>query len=138
MTDRAQQIGNQAGQAEADQHEGDRQVARMARGARRRRQRGPQHSYHDHRHGDVLGSACVLAEHALSEEHQEDEPRRERGLDHDEGGEQQCDHLQRPSEDRQRRAEEPARAGEQPAQQRDAQVLVLWRLLRIGRLKRDP
>ena len=80
----------------------------------------------------------VLAEHPLPDEQQHEQARGERRLHDDQRREQQRDHLQRPAEDRQARAEHPARALEQAPDQRQAQVLLVGRLLGVHRLQRDP
>jgi len=72
----------------------------VARAARRRAQPRADHTDHDRRHRDVLVSTRVLAEHPLTDEHQHEQSRCERGLYHDQRREQQRDHLQRPTEDR--------------------------------------
>ncbi len=86
----------------------------------------------------MLGAARVLAEHALAEQQQHEQPRGERGLDDDQRSEQQGDHLQRPAEDRQAGAEHPAAAPEQPPHERQSQMLLVRRLARVHRLQRDP
>ncbi len=80
----------------------------------------------------------MLAEHPLTDEHQHEQPRCERGLYHDQRREQQSDHLQRPTEDRQAGAEHPAPALDQSPDQRQAQVVAAGRLLGVHRLERDP
>jgi len=69
--ERAQQVGQQARQADPEQHEHDRQaLAGVARAARGCAQAGADHPDHDRRHRDVLLFARVLAEHPLSQEHE--------------------------------------------------------------------
>jgi hypothetical protein len=80
----------------------------------------------------------VLAEHPLTDEHQHEQARGERGLHHDQRREQQRDHLQRPTEDRQARAEHPAPTLDQAPDQRQAQVVAVRRLLGVHCLERDP
>jgi len=70
VADRTQQVGQQAGQSEADEHEHDRQVAGVAGGAGRCGRRAAHHAEHDPGNRDVLFAPCVLAQHALAEEHQ--------------------------------------------------------------------
>jgi len=135
----AQQVGEQARSGQDDEHEQDRQpLGGVTRAARRRAQSRADHADHDRRHRDVLVAAGVLAEHALTHEHQHEQARGERGLHHDQWGEQQRDHLQRPAEDRQARAEHPAPAPDQPPHQRQAQVVLVGRLLGVHRLQSDP
>ncbi len=65
--DRAQQIGQQAREAEAEQHEADRQsLGGVAGAARRRAQAGADHADDDRADGDVLVAPGVLAEHPLA------------------------------------------------------------------------
>jgi hypothetical protein len=80
----------------------------------------------------------VLAEHPLSQEHQHEQAGGERGLHYDQRREQQREHLQWPAEDRQARSEHPAPALEEPPDQRQAQVLIVGRLLGVHRLEGDP
>jgi hypothetical protein len=80
----------------------------------------------------------VLAEHALAEDQQHQQPGGERGLDDHQRREQQRDHLQRESEHRQPGAEQPARARDEPARERETQVRIVRRLLGIQRLQCDP
>jgi len=137
--DCAQQVGQQAGQAETEQHERDRQPLRgVAGAARRRAQASADHAEHDRRDRDVLGASGVLAQHPLPQEQQHDQAGRERGLHHHQRREQQRQHLQRPAEDRQARAEHPAPTPDQPPDQRQAQVLFGGGLLGVHRLKGDP
>jgi len=110
----------------------------VARAARRRAQPRADHADHDRRHRDVLVGAGVLAKHPLAEEHQHEQAGRERRLHHHERREQQRDHLQRPAEDRQARAEHPTSAPDEAPHQRQAQVLLVGRLLGVHRLERDP
>jgi hypothetical protein len=139
VAERAQQVWEQACQAEADQHERDRQLlGGVAVAARRSEDAGADHPHHDRSHGHVLVFAGVLAQHPLGEEHEHQQPGRERRLDDDEGGEKQRDHLQRPAEDREARAEQPAGPPDQSPDEGEAQMLVVGRLLGIHRLERYP
>lgn len=100
-TDCAQQVGQQAGQAETEQHESDRQpLGGVPGGARWRAQTGADHADDDRGDRDVLVASGVLAEHPLPEEQQHDQARRQRRLNHHQRGEQQREHLQWPAEDR--------------------------------------
>jgi hypothetical protein len=83
-------------------------------------------------------SAGVLTEHPLTDEYQHEQSRCERGLHYDQRCEQQRDHLQRPTEDRQAGAEHPAPALDKSPDQRQAQVVAVGRLLGVHRLERDP
>ncbi len=135
----AQQVGQQARGAEQHEHDQDRQTLGGVTGAARRRaQSSSDHADHDRRHRDVLVFARVLAEHPLPHEHKHEQARGERGLHDDQRREQQRDHLQRPTEDRQARAEHPAPASDQPPDQRQAQMLLAGRFLGVHRLQRDP
>ncbi len=96
------------------------------------------HAGHDRRHRHVLRAAGVLVEHALCKEHQHQQARGERRLHDDQRREQQRDDLQRPAEDRQARSEQPARAAHQAPGERQAQVLIVRRLLGVHRLQGDP
>jgi hypothetical protein len=80
----------------------------------------------------------VLAEHALAEEEQNEQPRRERRLYDHEWRQQQRHDLQREAEDRERRAQQPARAPDQAPHEREAQLLLAGRLLGVKRLQDDP
>ena len=98
MADAAQDVGQQAHQAEPDEHEGDRQgLCSGGAAARRREDRRADHAEDDRGHRDVLIAAGVLVEHALTEEHQHDQPERQGGLHDDERREHQRDDLQRPA-----------------------------------------
>ncbi len=77
-------------------------------------------------------------QHALRQEHQHEQAGRERRLHDDQRSEQQRDDLQWPAEDRQARAKQPARAAHQAPRERQAQMLVVWRLLGVHRLQGDP
>ncbi len=110
----------------------------MARAARWRAQTRPDHADHDRRHRDVLVATGVLTQHPLSQEHQHEQTGGERGLHDDQRRQQQCEHLQRPADDRQARAEHPAPAPDESPDQRQTQVLCLGRLLGIHRLESDP
>ena len=86
----AQRVWQQARQAEAEEHQRDRQLLRAVRGAaRRRRQARSDHAGHDGEHREVLLAAGVLAEHPLGQEQQDEQAGRERRLHHDQRGEQQ-------------------------------------------------
>jgi len=92
----------------------------VAGAARRSAQARADHPDHDRRHRQVLLTPRVLAQHPLSQEHQHEQARGQRGLDHDQRRQQQRDHLQRPAEDRQARAQHPAPAPDQPPDQGQA------------------
>jgi len=137
--ERAQQVGQQARQRQADEHQRDRQVLRGVRGAARGgEQAGAHDADHDRRHRHVLVAARVLAQHPLGQEQQHQQARRERRLHDHQRGEQQREHLQGKAEDRQAGAHQPARAAHQAPHERDAQMLVAGRLLGVHRLQRDP
>jgi hypothetical protein len=139
VPERAQQIGHEAGETEADEHQRDRQLLRGVAGAAwGREQTGADHADHDGAHREVLVSAGVLAEHPLAEEHQHQQARGERWLHDHQGSEQQGHDLQRPAEHREPGAEQPARPLDQSPGKRQAQVLLVRRLLGVHRLKRDP
>jgi hypothetical protein len=80
----------------------------------------------------------MLAEHALREEHQHQQTGGEGRLHDHQWSEQQGQHLQRPAQDRQAGAGQPAGSPEQAPGERQAQVLLVGRLLGIHRLERDP
>jgi hypothetical protein len=137
--EQAQHVGEEAGEREPDKHERDRQVLRAVAGvAWRRRQARADHADHDRRHRQVLAASGVLVQHALREEHQHQQPRGERRLHDDQRREQQRDDLQWPAEYRQARAEQPARAAHQAPGERQAQVLIVGRLLGVHCLQGDP
>ncbi len=137
--ERAQQIRHEARHAQPEQHERDRQLLRGVGGAARRREHTrADHAEHDRAHRHVLIPAGVLVEHPLGEEQQHQQSGCQRRLDHDQRGQQQGNHLQRPAEDRQPRPEQPARAPDQPPHERQAQVLGVRRLLGVHRLQGDP
>jgi len=137
--DRAQHVGQQAGDSEAEQHERDRQpLGGMAGATRWRAQAGADHADHDRRHGDVLVAPGVLAEHTLSQEQQHDQTHRQSRLHHNQRREQQREHLQRPAEDRKSGAEHPAPTPDESPHERQTQVGLARRLLRVHRLQSDP
>jgi hypothetical protein len=86
----------------------------------------------------MLVASGVLAEQALGEEHQHQQPSRESRLDDDERGQHQRHDLKRPAEYREPRAREPARATGQAPGQGQPQVLLVGRLLGVERLQGDP
>jgi hypothetical protein len=139
MSQRAQQVGQQADHGEPQQHERDRQLlsgrAGAARGGEHRRS---DHAQDDRDHRHVLVAPGVLAEHPLAEEQQHQQADRERGLHDDERREQQRHHLQRPAEHRQSRPEQPAHTAHQAHHQRHPQVLVVGSLPGVHRLQGDP
>jgi len=135
----AQQIGQQARHSQADEHERDGQLlGGVRRATRGRRQSRSDHTYDDGAHRQILVPSGVLAEHSLGEEHQHQQAGGERRLHDDQRSQPERDHLQRPSEDRQPRAEQPARPPDQSPHERQAQVLLVRRLLGVGCLERDP
>jgi hypothetical protein len=135
----AQQIRQEAGDSQADEHQRDRQLLRGVGGAAWRREHTrADHAEHNRAHCHVLVPARVLAQHPLGEEHQHQQPRRQGRLHDHERGEQQCHHLQRPAEDRQSGPDQPASAPEEPPRERQAQVLLVRGLLGVHRLESDP
>lgn len=135
----AQQIGQQAGDAQADQHQRDGQILGGVRGAARgREQARAHHTEHDRAHRHVLVAPSVLAEHSLCQEQQHQQAERERRLHDHQRSQQQRHDLEREAEDRQARAQQPAGAPDQAPRQRQAQVLVVGRLLGVHRLQGDP
>lgn len=138
MAEGAEEVGQQAGGAQSDQHERDREIAGVSGRAGGRRERGPEHAEDDRGNRKVLFATGVLAEHALCEEHEEHEACGQRRLDDDERCEQQREQLQGPAEDREPGPEQPARTSHEAAQQRDAQMRGLRGLLGIGGLQGDP
>jgi hypothetical protein len=86
----------------------------------------------------MLVAPRVLAEHALAQREQHEQPGRERGLHDDQRREQQREDLQRPAEHREGGPRQPARAPQQPGDERRAQVHIARRLLRVHRLEGDP
>jgi hypothetical protein len=105
---------------------------------RRSKQGGPDHADHDRPDGEVLVASAVLAEHALGEEHQHQQPGREGRLHDHQGRQHQGDDLKRPAEHREARAGEPACPLDQAPSQSQPQVLVVGRLLGVERLQSDP
>jgi len=139
VPERAQQVRHQAREGQREQHQRDRQVpGRFARGARGREHSRADHADDDRQRRHVLAAPGVLAEHPPAEVQQHEQTRRERRLHDHQRRQPQRQHLQRPAEDRQARAHQPAGALEQPSHQRQAQVLLVRRLLRIHRLQGDP
>ncbi len=137
--ERAQQIRRQARQRQRQQHQRDRQVpAGFVCGARRRAQTRADHADDDRERRQVLAATRVLAEHAPPDVQEHQQTRRQRRLHHHQRRQQQRQHLQRPAEDRQARAHQPARPPQQAAHKRQAQVLLVRRVLRIERLQGDP
>ncbi len=139
MSERAQQIRQQGGHGEAQEHERDRQLlAGRARVARWSEHRRAEHTQDDREHRHVLVAPGMLAEHALAEEQQHQQANRERRLHDHQRGEQQRQHLQRPPQYRQCGPEQPARPAHQANDQRHPQVLLAGGLLGIHRLQGDP
>jgi len=139
VTHRAQQVRQQARGAEADQHQRDRQLlGGVARAPRRRCQRGADHADRDREHRDVLVGARALAEHPLADEQQHEQAGGERRLHDHQRSQHQGHDLQREAEYRQARAQQPARSPDQAAGERQAEVLLVGRLLGVHRLEGDP
>jgi hypothetical protein len=101
-------------------------------------QRRADDAEHDRNHGDVLAPSHLLVQHALPEEQQHEQTRRQRWLHHHQRGEQQRHHLQRPTENRHARAEQPARTHDQIARKPQAQVHLVGSTLGVHRLQRHP
>jgi hypothetical protein len=139
MSERAQQVGQQADHRETKEHERDRQLlAGRARVTRWSEHRRAEHAQDDRQHRHVLVAPSMLAQHPLAEEQKHQQANRERWLHDHQRGEQQRQHLQRPPEHRQPRPQQPARAAQQAYDQRHPQVLLVGRLLGIHRLQGDP
>jgi len=139
VAQRAQQVGQQAGAAEAQQHERDREPLRgVARAARGSGQRHADHADRDGQHARVLVAPGALAEHALPEQHQHEQARGERRLHDHQGSQQQGHDLQREAEDREARAEQPARPRDQATGELEPQVRLVGRLLGVQCLQGDP
>jgi hypothetical protein len=137
--DRSSEASFVATPLQGQQHERDRQLLGGVRGrARRREQARADNPEHDRAHREVLVASGVLSEHPLGDEHQHQQARRQRRLDDDERREQERHDLERPAEDGQPRPEQPARAPHQPPREREAQVLLVGRLLGVHRLQGDP
>jgi len=92
----------------------------------------------DRQHGHVLVAAGALFEHPLAGEHQHQQPGGQRGLHDGQRRQHQRDDLQREAEDREARPEQPAPPPDQSPGEREAQVLLVGRLLRVHRLQGDP
>jgi hypothetical protein len=86
----------------------------------------------------VLIAARVLAQHPLGEEHQDQQAGGQRRLHDHQRRQQQGQDLQREAQDRQSRAKQPARPSEQAPGKRQAQMLLVGRLLGVRRLEGDP
>jgi hypothetical protein len=137
--ERAEQVGQQAGETETDEHQRDRELlGGMGRRARWCEHAGAEHPEHDRRHREVLVFPGMLAQHPLGGEHQHQQAEGQRWLHHHQRSQQQRHHLQRPAEDREPGADQPARAPEQLPHQAEAQILGVRGLPRIQRLERDP
>jgi hypothetical protein len=96
-----QQVRQQAGEAEAEENERDRQLlGGVGRAPWWGRQRRAEDSDGDRPHRHVLIAASVLTQHSLCEEHQHEQAGGERRLDDHQRSKQQRDHLQREAEDR--------------------------------------
>jgi hypothetical protein len=134
---RGQQVRSHREDAEPHEHERQHEVVGVRGAAFRRGQRDPHHTHDDREHREVLAPAGMLVEHPLRREHEHDQARGERRLDHHERGEQQRDDLQRPAHDGHRRAELPARFAQQPPGERGSQMLIVGRLLGLGGLEGD-
>jgi hypothetical protein len=139
MRQQAQRVGEQRGDGQAGEHDRDRQILRAVTGvAWRRRQARADDADDDRRHRQVLRAPGVLVQHALREEHQHEQARRERRLHDDQRRQQQRDELQRPADYRQAGSQQPAPAAHQAPGERQAQVLLMGRLLGVHRLQGDP
>jgi hypothetical protein len=130
----AQHVRQQAGDAKTDEHQRDRELLGVRGAPRRRGQTSADHAHDDREHRDVLVASGVLAQHPLGQEHQDQQAGRERRLHDNQGGQHEGDDLQREAEDREPRAEQPARAPDQAPGEREAQMLLVRRLLRVHRL----
>jgi hypothetical protein len=101
-----QQVRQQARERKPEEDERDRQLlARLRSAARRSEQGRADHADHDREHRQVLVAPCALAQHALAQQQQHQQPGGERRLHDHERGQQQRHDLQRPAENRQARAE---------------------------------
>lgn len=138
MVEEAQDVGQQAHDREAAEHDVERSSAGVVGAAAGRRKRDPGDPDHDRRHREMLTAACTLAQHPLAHDHQHEQACGERRLHDHERRVFEGDHLQRPAEHGQPCAEQPASASEQPRGEREPQVRVRGRLLGVHRLKRDP
>ncbi len=88
-------------------------------------------------HARDLAAADGLVEHAVSDHEQDDQARRQRGLDEREWDQQQRADLRDPAEKGEQRPDDPARLGHEPAQQREPQVVLVRGLARLERLQPD-
>lgn len=101
VAEHAQRVGDEARERERGEHHGDRQLLGGVRGtAWRREQSGADYADHDRADRHVLIASCMLAQHALGEQHQHKQPGRQCRLYDDQRREQQREYLQRPAEDR--------------------------------------
>jgi len=138
-SERAQQVRQQAREREADEHQRDCQMLAPLAGAARWREHGrADHADDDRERREVLVAPGALAQHALPEQQQHQQPGGECRLHHHQRGQQQRHHLQRPAEHRQPGAEQPAGPSQQPTHQRQAQMLLRRRLPRVQCLQGDP
>ncbi len=121
------------GRDRRDQPHASRMV-RVAGGCGPRKERDPgRHGGH----AQDLPPADPLPQHARPDHEQDDQARRQHGLDHRERDQQERADLSRPATQSEARADQPARLREEAADQGDAEVLLLGRLPGLERLQPD-
>jgi len=106
--------------AEQRQNQHERDSVDVVRGAVARKRSDSDDPRDDRADGSQLAAARTLAEHALAQRQQHEQPDRQRRLDHLERREQQSYDLQRPAQRCHRRTGEPAAAAQELAEQRDS------------------
>lgn len=138
MVEEPQRVGQQADEREGAKHDVELEAPCVCGAAVWRAQRDARDADHDRRHREVLDAAGALTKHALARHHQHEQAGRERGLHDHQRRKFERDDLQRPAKQRERRPEQPTLAAYQPRDEREPQVGVGWRLLRVHRLEGDP
>lgn len=134
----AQQIRQQADERDAAKHDVQLRAARVfGVGLIWRGDRDARDPDDDRGHRDVLVSSRRLSKHALAREHQHEQARGERRLHDDQRHELEREHLQRPAKHREPGAKEPAPSAQQPRREREPQMGLRGRLLRVHRLEGD-
>jgi len=80
----------------------------------------------------------MLPEDALRDEHQHQQAGGQRRLHHDQGRQQEGEHLERPAQHGEAGAEQPARLAHQPQGERYAEMLLARGRLGLGGLVGHP
>ena len=130
-------VGRQGERAEPAERDAEHGGASAVRRGLRGDDGEPCHPRDDRHDAGDLTPADGLVQGPRAEHQQQDEPARERGLDHAEGREPQGRHLQWPAEQPERRPDEPARPAHEERGEREAQPGLPGRAARVDGLQRD-